>query len=261
MTEPNIQPWSQSRVPVVSLLGLKKINTVLYPMAFTMHSLYGCTAREFLEKFGPIVTYIGALVYQANQEVEEAQRGEAQYHGTSQWDKRRHEIKLLFQELLIYDPVAEELLDEVGTYWELENKLNYNGIISKELLAQTIALRPSDLLAYHHICLHLANVPNRDEIFGVLIPWQIYMELLTDILEYPKDVATKDYNTYRMLVKLYGPSAKGHLAHVIADYRRQYEKRMSTIPVQLQLQLTGIFKCILTDIGGIPVIPEPILEF
>ena len=211
---------SLQTTPLVSYHGLKKVNKLIYPFAYTIAPIYDCTPREFLTRFGSIIGTIGALVYQADEEMEAAQRGETQFAGITPWIERKRAILGLLRELQIDDPPAEVLLDNIGTYWELENELNFKGNVTPELLAQAISLRSSDLLAYHHLCLYLSGVPNREEIFAVLIPWQIYVEFAFDLLEYPEDVAARDYNTYRMFVKLYGQAAPHYLQAEIVRYQR-----------------------------------------
>lgn len=251
---------SAQMTPIVSFYGLQKINRLLYPMAHTLSPIFDCSPREFLTKFGAVLTAIGALVYQADAEIEAAQRGEAQFVGIEPWLRGRGQISALLKELAIDDPEAERLLDNVGRYWEVENELNYRGHVTAERLAQAIELRSCDLLAYHHLCLHIAGVQNIAEIFQVMMPWQIYLEFAFDLLEYPDDVAARDYNTYRMFVSLYGREAPRYLQAEIGRYAALMESRLALLGAADQRRLRTAFDNALSDIGGFPAIPEPILE-
>lgn len=251
---------SPRMTPSISFYGLQKINRVLYPLAHMLAPMYDYTARQFLMQFGSVITAVGALVYQADSEIEAAQRGEAQFVGIEPWLRCRGQISALLRELGIDDPEAERLLDNVGSYWEVENELNYRGHVTAELLARAIELRSCDLLAYHHLCLHIAGVKNIAEIFEVLVPWQIYLEFAFDLLEYPDDVAARDYNTYRMFVSLYGTEAPRYLAEEIGRYAARMEARLAQLGADDQRRLRAAFHNALADIGGFPAIPAPILE-
>ena len=207
-----------------------------------------------------ITTFIGSLVYQADAELEAAQRGEQEFAAITPWSKRKLEIIALLRELGIHDPRVEALLDDVGTYWDLETELVYQGKVTAETLTKAIALRSSDLLAYHRLCLHMAQVENREEIFSALVPWQIYIEFAFDLFEYEQDLAAGDYNTYCMFVKLYGSAAPRHIEAEIKRYWTMTEEALARLPAPLAGKLRTVFDGVLADIGGFPAIPTPILE-
>lgn len=256
-------PFSRMNVrlePLLNFRELEKVNRFVTPVAFCLSPIYGCSPYQFLWKYAPLLTFIGGMIYKADDELEAAQRGDSPFDGIAPWLPRNQRIKELLAELGIRDPRAEALLDDVGTYWELENQLNYHGVITRELLDKTISLRSCDLLALHHLCLHLAEVPDRDAIFEAMIPWQIHTEMIMDLIEYPKDVADGSYNTYRMFVKLYGSSAPSQLAAHMSRYAELTEEQLRKLTASTQETLRRAFKAAVDDLGELPQIPEPVLQ-
>lgn len=250
---------SQRTLPHVSFRGLQKVFKYLDLFTFIYAPLYNCSGVAFLNKYAPVLTFVEALIYQADDELEAGQRGDSAFAGLSPWLAHKTVILSLLQELQILDAKLAELIEKVSVYWDLENQLNYHGVITHEAILQAVALRACDFHVMHYLCLCLAQVPNRDAIFHAIAPISILMDLENDLVEYPEDVAGGDYNSYRMFVKLYGVTAPEQMAAQMAYYTELIQRNVAQLPAEDQAKFVAILSALRAKYGD-PIIPAPILE-
>ena len=202
------------------------------------------------------------MVYQADHELEAAQRGERPFTGITSWLEREELIRELFTELELNDAKLDELLMRIGNYGELKNRMMYHGEINHDIIMAAIPLGTSDFQLIHYLCLYMANVPNRNEIFEALSILEILMDLEANLLEYANDVAMGNYNVYRMFVKLYGKEAPKHMEAQLAQYDKLLEEKIEALPQEEQALFSDVFSKIYSKYpkDEWSVIPEPILE-
>lgn len=245
--------------PQVSHFGLRKAFRHMHMYMFVYTPIYRCNYTDFLINFAPTLTFFQSLVYQADEEIEEAQRGSRPFADLAPWVARYEILRSALSDLGLLDPMMTRLLDCISEYWQLENQLNYHHVVNRETVQRAIRLRSCDVHAGNYICLSIGKISNREAIFDALSLHDNILDLKGDLSEYADDVAENSYNTYRMFVRLYGSSAADYMQEELTRYYEMMHKKIALLPATDQTNFQQAL-AIAEDLYPMPDIPAPIIE-
>lgn len=242
------------RDPYISYWGLYKSSKILEYISKFYFPLYDLSLQAFINCY-PILSFVEALVYEADKHLEASQTGEASFSETKPWTHRKALILDVLKAHNLDLPKVLEELDNLEKLWQLENKMVYHGIVTHEDNARAAELKASDLRALHGLFIQMTNKNFDQNIFDLMWTLEVYESIQVDIIHYKDDVADGKYNTYRMFVKLYGEEAPSYIKAELKHYHSLYQERLAKIPEDKQIKLLKIVQGVPS-----PSIPEPILE-
>lgn len=251
---------SVGRHPCLSFCDIEKAHRILGNVAHYNAPYYRHAAESIGEQsFYPLLLFTEALVYQADVEIEAAQRGVIPFTDQQPWLERQAILTALLRQLGLLSAGVQAEMCNLATYWHLENAMMYHGEISHQLVVDALSLRASDIMIVHHLLHQLLSMPFDKRIVAALQAWEILTEIECDLREYPADVADNEYNTYRMFVRLYRSEA---VAQMEQEWRRRqglFEQAVAALPRAYQ----EVFHQLLPQLHSRrprPAMPAPILE-
>ncbi|MDZ8261982.1 hypothetical protein [Nostoc sp. ChiQUE01b] len=244
--------------PCVSYWGMYKSRRVLNAILSYYFPVYGLTHKDFFT-FYPVLGFVEALIYQADEAVELSQSEKLFDRQEKPWIQRFSKIISLLKECNLYQLSIEKELEKLGEYYELENYLMSQNLVTYSDIIKSVELRTSDTRTLHIILLEIAKKPYHKNVFDLMWPLEVLADIFDDINSYKDDVDKDHYNTYRMFVRLYGKKAPDYLQTEIDRYKSIFRERITKLPEDEQKvyrQIASVYKqeCL------IETIPEPILE-
>ncbi len=255
--KPDQPPISQQ--VCLSYASLQKSGKVLKDLAVYYLPLYGLTCQDFWDHYA-LLAFVEAQIYQTDAALEAGQTGAAPFAGLQAWTHHRGLITGLLQELDLMTPHIEAQLRDMGRYWELENQIVYQGVVTSETLIQATELRTSDVRLLHAILVRALDEPHDQALFDLLWPVEVLADIEEDLVQYTDDVAVQHFNTYRMYVKLHGAEAAGRLRADMEGYQALFLERLAALPPTTQKRCMEVMVAYSQERPA-PPIPEPIMEF
>jgi tetratricopeptide (TPR) repeat protein len=244
--------------PYVSYWGMYKSRRVLEVILAYYFPLYKLTNKEFFTCY-PVLGFVESLIYQADEAVELIQAEKALSYQEKPWNQRFRTIINLLKELKLYHLSIEKELYKLGEYYELENYLMSQGLVTHADIIKASELRTSDTRTLHRILLQIFNKPYNEDYFNLMWYLEVLGDIFDDIESYKDDVEKDHYNTYRMFVKLYGEKAPDYLRIEIKRYLSLFRERLTKLPEDEQAiyrKIASVYK----QEHSIDTIPEPIIE-
>lgn len=248
-----------SKTPYVSYRGLKKSARLLYDFSYFYFPLHDVPQRKFFEYY-PLLAFVEALVYEADELVESGQADQQEYKGVKPVTQMKNIDLALLKELNLYDPLIEKELEQGEEYYRLENQMMHDKEVTYDILVRACERRTFDMRVLHRIFFRLLEKPYDERLFELIRPMEILADIEDDIEQYKDDVASNSFNTYRMFVKLYGKEGKQKLEAEVDKYVRQVEANLKSLPWRRRLKFTRLLLQFRKDHPE-QKIPEPILEW
>ncbi len=245
-------------IPRISFRGLQNSARVLQNLRKYYFPLYDLGWNDFFTCY-PVLAYFAALVYQADHEVEVIQRRGAT---ASDLDSCAHiatAIEELFRDREILTPSIEREVQHGAAYGLLESRIMGGGAISHADLKRAMELRTFDLRILHRVVLAILNRPVEEPIFELLFPLEVLMEIQDDLTQYHDDVVKGSFNTYRILVRLFGTEAPSRLRVEIQHYQAMFERRLAAMPAAFRNKFIPAYQDLCNEFP-MPPIPEPLPE-
>ena len=243
-------------VGCISYRGMERSAIVLYDLAAYFLPLYGLSYGDFFTYY-PVLGFVSALISQAEADLEVDL---ASYpHWQRAWAGKKQRILSLLVEQQLHDPHIDTHLQEVEGYFALIHKLLGLGLVAHDDVMRAAELRLADFRVLHTILARMRKAPYPERLFDVLQPLGVWAELRGYIAEYADDVAANRYNTYRLLVRLYGKQAPRHMQAEMTRYWELYDQRLAQCPEAEQTMLQEMVARYQQDYPLAPI-PAPILE-
>lgn len=214
----------------ISHWGMQKAMRYVSANLFLYQPIYEVPLPIFLMRCGSVINFFMSVIYEADGELEAAQRGEIPFTGVDPWLKRKEELFLVLKELDLYHPSIDETLDETTQFWELENKMMRDNIVTRSMLSNAQRLVLGDFLAAHQIFHRILNIPLNQERFKAIIAFEILADLEANLIEYFDDIAENTYNIYGMFVKLYGNDAPKYVAQEREHRTKIFRECVASLP-------------------------------
>ncbi len=206
-------------------------------LSFLFHyvaPLYEFTALEFQKDVYPIVLFTQALVYQADAEIEQGQKDLASYEGVQPWIVQKENLMELLKEIRLYSFPVEVEANHLTEYWILENDLMYGNAITPEKLSKAIELRASDVMMIHHIFQNIKGISLGEREWEAIQVIEVIRDIEDDVRCYEKDIASDDFNIYRMFVRFYGMEGQQRLQGELDQRWENYYNIVDSLPVQVR---------------------------
>ncbi len=221
--------------------------------------LYEFTLETYMHDYLPLMLLSEGIIYQADAMVEAAQKDELEYVGLQPWFERKAELMAIAQEIGAYSPEYEADADGVTAYWQVEDRMMVQGELTHELVVQAINLRVNDIMMMHHLCHHAAQKPYDADVWATLRVFEEIRDIEADLIEYQADVASRDFNVYRMFVKLYGAEGATHIEHELCERKERYQTMVAALPDQDRTAFEELTRLYYLGRPNRPI-PAPILE-
>jgi len=254
---------SITQTPLFSCEAVQKaapiVNDYFRNLYFPIHDIY---EQEFFT-YLPTLLAVECLVYQADLTAENAKKVNL-LQGKGSYFKELTKLKFSFINILkglnSYDSIIEKEVARGEEFIKLENKINRNseGIIEHSDIRRIAELRPSDVRLLHCILFRMLDKPYDEKLLSLLWPVEIIADLQNDLNHYTADVDQKQYNTYRMFVKLYKERASDYIKAELNHYENLFKERVLTFPIDERQRLMTVYSKFLQS--RYFDIPEPILE-
>jgi hypothetical protein len=244
--------------PCVSYWGMHKSARNLDAITSYYFPIYGLSEREFFTYY-PVLTFVESVIYQADEKIEESQINKSFLYGINYWVKTKNLIINFLKERNLEHPLIEKYLDDLEEYYHLENRLMSEETVTYTDIIKAAELRTSDLRTLHAILFRMTNKPYNRNAFNVMWTLEVLADLEDDIKQYESDVKKDNYNTYRMLVKLYGEKALNYLQAELERYNNLLQERIAQSPENEQKMYLEILSRYKKELSA-KAIPEPILE-
>lgn len=247
------------RIPVLSYADIA--HSMRFLSFFTMYvaPFYERSVEVFEREVLPTMLLSQGLIYQADAIIEAAHRGEGDYAGLEPWFERRRTLLDTLQALGLYVPMMEREADNVTAYWRLEDQMMVAGEITEAAIMGAIDLRVSDIMLLHAICHRMTERTHDAATWTAIRRFEELRDIDADIIEYAADVASGDFNIYRMMIALRGADAAGWL-HAIREARKKaMAEAIAACDESQQARWRGLLKRYYAGRPERPV-PAPIIE-
>lgn len=252
----------------VSYLAMYKAVKFSFPHFAQFMPIYDMPYDVFFRDCGALITLHFSMVYGADLELEDAQQGIIARDGVSAWDRRKEEYLDMIKEMGLYDPYVGEELNNTSIYWQLEDEMFLDGIISAESLVRMLDVIPGDIVSCHYLCHRMLGLPIDMNRIMAIRSLECVEELESQAIQYPDDMRTNSFNIYRMFVRLYGEDAPRYYDEerrkreaILYDWVSKMpaeEQPIFTEIIESRGRFNGIYYFL--DKPTIPATPDPILE-
>ncbi|MBD2776526.1 hypothetical protein [Iningainema tapete] len=250
------------KMPCISYQSMRRSNRVLREFVLYYFPIYNLSIND-LFRFYPILSFIEALVYQTNEEVEEVQSEGSQELQISPW-KYKHKIILsVLDKFNLKHFKVDFYLHKLGDYFDLETKLLTSRNVTLTMVKKAAELRSSDYRVLHCTLLKMLGLNySQDELneeLKLMWPLEVLNDIEDDLMSYSEDVAAKQYNTYRMFVRMYREKAAYYLRRELDYYESLFHAQLSRFSDLKREKFIKPWNAYRLD-HPVPVIPEPIFE-
>ncbi len=236
---------------------MQKSSLVLFDMAAFYLPLHGQSWKDFFTHF-PILSIVEGLIYQVELAIEADKKivaGQTDY-----WHQTEAKIKAFLNEHQLENPAILHYLAEVGDYFRAVQHLLSTDQPSHKAVIQAAELRPADIRLLHAILLQQLEQKHDETLFDVLWPLECLLDLKANLTEYTDDLATGHYNTYQMLVTLYGKQAPKYIKLEQQRYEASLQQKLTNLSTYNQKRIQEFMLQHETDYPSV-AIPEPIINY
>lgn len=238
--------------PTISYHAMVKAEKTLQPFVTYYFHLHGLTEADFM-KYLAVLTYTEATIYQIDEEYE--------LNVGKEGFKSRHE-QILFEILerkgLLDDKIRQEFANGI-IYYGLEHKMCSGRPFVYEEIVKANMFKCYDFNILHRLLFKLLGKPYDENMLSGIWIDEMLVDVEDDIRQYQDDMRRNVYNTYRMLVKLYGKEGKKKLEEYVANLMKQIGDKVAQAPPEMAAKLQGLWDGY-RSASPVPPIPEPILE-
>jgi len=223
---------TQKNIAEKPLWAYREIKHSLKFLSFFAHyvsPLYQFDQINFLKEYFPIILSTQGLVYSADFEIEAFQK--LQRSTISPWIKRKKILLDLLTQLHLNSIKITKEANNLSVYWKLENRMMKKGaVITSCMLKNAIQLRASDIMILHHLCQKLSGIQYDAAAGQCIQSIEIIRDIEADLRQYEADVASDDFNIYRMFLKAYGNNARQILQQELDTRRSLYLTMTGNLP-------------------------------
>ncbi|MBD2446921.1 hypothetical protein H6G76_07035 [Nostoc sp. FACHB-152] len=251
-----------SKISCISYQSIRRSSRVLREFILYYFPIYNLSMNDFF-RFYPILGFIEALVYQTDDEVERIQHDGCESLQNSPWQAKQEMILAVLEEYNLKHCKVEFYMQKLGEYFELETHLLASSHVTHGMIKQAAELRSSDYRILHCTLLKMLGLNyQQDELneeLRLMWPLEVLNDIEDDLMSYAEDVSAKQYNTYRMFVKVYGEKAPYYLKKELDFYESLYHKQISRFSGMRREAFLKPWQAYRLD-HPVPMIPEPIIE-
>lgn len=251
-----------SRISCISYQSMRRSSRVLREFVLYYFPIYNLSINDFF-RFYPILGFIEALVYQTDDEVEKIQSEGYHKLQNSPWHSKQEIILAVLKEFNLKHFKVEFYLNQMGEYFDLETQLLATPQLTHTMVRKAAELRSSDYRILHCTLRQMLGLNYQQEELNeelkLMWPLEVLNDIEDDIASYKEDVAAKQYNTYRMFVKLYGESAPYYLKRELDYYENLFHSQLTQFSDLNREVFTRPWNAYRLD-HPVPVIPMPIEE-
>ncbi len=251
-----------SRTSCISYQSMRRSSRVLREFVLYYFPIYNLSINDFF-RFYPVLGFIEALVYQTDDEVEKIQSEGCHNLQNSPWNSKQEIILAVLKEFNLKHFQVEWYLNQMGTYFDLETELLASPHPTHAMVRKAAELRSSDYRILHCTLRQMLGLSFQQEELNeelkLMWPLEVLNDIEDDIDSYSLDVAAKQYNTYRMFVKLYGENAAYYLKRELDYYENLFHSQLRQFSDLKREAFTRPWNAYRLD-HPVPVIPEPINE-
>ncbi|AOY81269.1 hypothetical protein BJP36_16515 [Moorena producens JHB] len=251
-----------AKISCISYQSMYRSCRVLREFVLYYFPLYNLSINDFF-KFSPILSFIEALVYEIDEEVERIQKSGYKSNQASPWKAKEKIILSVLDEHNLRHFKVEYYLNKLGEYFELESQLLMTIHVTHTLITQAAELRSSDYRVLHCTLLKMLGLnysqEELNEELSLMWPLEVLNDIEDDLMSYKEDVEAKHYNTYRMFVKVYGETAPYYLKQDLYYYEHLFHQQLEKLSEVRKSRFGKAWEAYRLD-HPVPVVPEPILE-
>ena len=251
-----------SKLSCISYQSMRRSSRVLREFVLYYFPIYNLSTEDFF-RFYPILGFIEALVYQTDDEVEKLQGEGYETLQSCPWQSKQEMILAVLEEYNFKHCKVEFYMEKLGEYFKLETQLLGASHITHKMIKNAAELRSSDYRVLHCTLLKLLglnyNEEELNEELTLMWPLEVLNDIEDDLMSYTEDVAAKQYNTYRMFVRVYGEKAPYFLKKELDFYESLFHKQISRFSGMKREAFNKPWNAYRLD-HPVPVIPEPIIE-
>ncbi|MDQ0779777.1 hypothetical protein QF026_008243 [Streptomyces aurantiacus] len=183
------------------------------------------------------------LVYRLDSAVEQVQGIDLQdERGGGYGEFRTHIAKLesVLRWLHAYNKEVARQLEAGEQYVRLENRVTSSRVADHADVLRLAELRSTDVRLLHNMIFALLRRPCDEDLLDLMWPVEVLADIGSDFSHYSDDVAAARYNTYAMLVKLYGDAAPDLVRAEITRYEQQFLAVLERFPEERRAGLKSL---------------------
>jgi hypothetical protein len=233
---------------------MQKSQLVLYDIAAFYLPLYGQSWSAFFPHYA-ILGIVEGLIYQVELALEQTRTPSVL--DVNPWVKKEQEIEAFLAEHQLDLPVILPYLNEVGQYFQLVQQTQTLNTFTPAGVIRTLERRPADIRLLHAILTQLLGEPYDESLFALLWPLEVLLDLKANLTEYADDLKTGHYNSYQMLVKLYGSQAPSYVKAEQARYQTLLHERLVLASPEQQTLIQNFMQQHEAAYPSVPI-PPPI---
>lgn len=241
----------------ISYEGLQSSAIVLYDMATYYFKIYDLSYQDFFFAHYAELAFVESLISQTKADLQDAIHA-GHTLASKVWHDRKTLIQRLLAERELSDPQIDVYLEELNAYLQLVQKITLEGERTHENVMRAAELSGADFHILHAILSRMLDQPIGGTAFELMWPLEVLGDITGSLIEYADDVAADRYNTYQMLVKLYGKDAPQYLQEEITRYEGMFGERLSALPEEEQETYLNIVARYEQDYPDVSI-PEPII--
>ncbi|TAN70921.1 MAG: hypothetical protein EPN17_03265 [Methylobacter sp.] len=241
--------------PSFSYKALTKALVIVEEIITYYFPLHGLTESDTFTYLTELI-FAEAILYQLDEEFEE------QTHNPNFVSKHTEALRTVLGARGLYDTALEQELQCGFNLWKLEQQMCSGGAFSEADIAKAMHYRCGDYRFLHRLLFLLTGQPYNEQLIALCSLIEERGEIEDDLRQYHSDIQRNVYNSYRMLVRLYGKAAPARLQQYLdkleAKIEQQAEQLAKTDPKWISLG-EAMQEAYYQEHPA-PAIPEPVIE-
>lgn len=241
--------------PSFSYKALTKALVIVEEIITYYFPLHGLTENDTFSYLTELI-YAEAILYQLDEEFEE------QTHNPNFVSKHTEALRTVLEARGLYDAALEQELQCGFNLWKLEQQMCSGGAFSEADIAKAMHYKCGDYRFLHRLLFLLTGKPYNEPLIALCSLIEERGEIEDDLRHYHSDIERNVYNSYRMLVRLYGEAAPARLQQYLdkleTKIEQQAEQLAKTNPKWISLG-EAMQEAYYQEYPA-PAIPEPVIE-
>lgn len=207
----------------------------------------------------PPLLLVEYLVYKVDSVTEGAQNVDLDATKDADYDALfayKAKFEKFLRRMNAYNRSVARQIEMGEQYVRIENKVTSNRVVDHGQVMRLAELRPSDVRLLHSMIFALLSLPCDDDLQDLLWPVEVLADIGNDLAHYRADITGRRFNTYAMLVELYGRAAPERIRAEIAHYEKLFRAGLAKFPEGRRTELEEL--CAKRYRGLTVVVPEPL---
>jgi hypothetical protein len=240
------------RTPIISLRALEKALESALPLRDLYFPLHDLDEQAF-DATLPVLLFVEATTYQIDEDQE------LHIEDPTFVSPHFERLRRVLAGRGLLDAGIDRELERGRGYYVMEQRLCSGSPFSDRDVRETSSAKTFDFPLMHRVALQLTGRAADESLFALLRSGELYADLFDDLQDYAEDRARNTYNSYRMLVRLYGADARPRMERWLDALEDDIARGLQSAPPELGRKLDRMWTAF-RSAWTRPLVPEPVPE-